>query len=72
MNRYTEESFQKRTDNVIIHDTIKTYISNEKGETEAILKSKRGFGVLRIELGKTNLIFKIEDLKKIIGDEIKE
>ena len=72
MNKYTEENSQNKAKKQVIHDIIPTYISNKEGETEAYLKCKKGYGIFSVELGKTNIAFKIEDLKKIIGDEKQE
>lgn len=54
---------------MITENKIETYISNSEGETTSFLNYKCDYGVLRVELGKTNIIFKAEDLKKILGDE---
>ena len=72
MNKDIKENSQNKAKKSIIHDIIRTHISNKEGETEAYLKCKKGFGILSVELGKTNIAFKIEDLKKIIGDEKQE
>ena len=72
MNKYIKENSQNEAKEHVIHDIIPTYISNKEGETEACLKCKKGYGILSVELGNTNIAFKIEDLKKIIGDEKQE
>lgn len=46
---------------------IETYISNSQGGREVLLDYQCQFGVLKIELGKTNILLKIDDLKEIIG-----
>jgi len=52
----------------LVTDTkIETYISNSKGGREFFLDYQCKFGVLKIELGKTNILLKTEDLKEIIG-----
>lgn len=54
---------------MIIEGQIETYISSPKGEKTDYLRFKKAYGVLRVELGRANIIFKTEDLKKILGDE---
>ena len=54
---------------MIIEGQIETYISSPNSEKTDYLKFKKAYGVLRIELGKVNIIFKTEDLKQILGDE---
>ena len=51
----------------MVTDTkIETYISNAKGGREVLLNYTAQYGVLKVEFGKTNILFKTNDLKEII------
>ena len=69
MNKGIEKNLQKEVNNLIIDNQIQVYVSSAKKEKETYVKFKKAYGVLRIELGKINIIFKTEDLKQILGDE---
>lgn len=52
----------------LVTDTkIETYISNSQGGREVFLNYTAQFGIIKIELGKTNILLKANDLKEIIG-----
>lgn len=52
----------------MVTDTkIETYISNSQGGREVFLNYTAQFGIIKIELGKTNILLKANDLKEIIG-----
>lgn len=52
----------------MVTDTkIETYISNAKGGREIFLNYIAQYGIIKIELGKINILFKTDDLKEIIG-----
>lgn len=70
MNKNIEKNLQKEVNNLVIDNEVQIYISTKDMEKETYCKFEKAFGLLKVELGKNKkILFKIDDLKQIIGDE---